>query len=153
MSNFIYIFPEFDFKKYSYVSFLSSLLFIPLSIIIYDTESLPLWYATIIFYVGILSSLHHLRPYGQNNTTRDILRYIDVFFAYLVTFSTMFLFKNNIFIYFIYSIIKLLFYCIDKCKTYKLKTILHACIHIIFVLFIWYQVIIIPSPVIDPCTL
>lgn len=137
--NIIYIFPEFNFKQYSYVSFLSSLLFFPLSFIIDDIQSLPSWYAFILFYIGVFSTMHHLRPYGQNNSLNDIVRYIDVFLAYFVILPTLFLFKNNMLIYFIYGIIQLLFYSIRKTVMYKLKTIIHACIHIIFVLLIWYQ--------------
>ena len=150
--NIIYNFPKFDFEKYSYVSFLSSLLFIPLSFIVYDIQIFPSWYATILFCVGIVSTIHHLRPYGQPNSWGDIIRYIDVFFAYSVTISTIFLFKNSILTYFIFGILQLLFYCINNTTFYKLKTILHALIHIIFVLFIWYQSIII-FPAIAPYTL
>ena len=71
----LYTKPEFDYNKYSYLSAYSSILFIPLSYIIHDFTTLPDWFSYIILIGSFISCMHHLRPYGQKCSWRDLFYY------------------------------------------------------------------------------
>lgn len=137
---YIYDLPIYNIT-YSYHSFYSSLLFIPLSFIISDFTTLPKWYSYIIFLVGCVSSIHHLRSYGQENSCcYDMVRYLDVFLANILGGCMIYFYNNSKYFlhisFFLSSLfLSVFFYFVNN----RIKTQLHALFHILVVITIFKE--------------
>ncbi len=129
----LYTKPEFDYDKYSYLSAYSSILFIPLSYVIHDFTTLPEWLSYIILIVGFVSCLHHLRPYGQKDSWRDLFYYLDITIVYFLCIYFIYLFFNSYRTYIYVIILFFNYVIIQYVNNNKLKTQLHTLFHLIII--------------------
>lgn len=134
----LYSFPCYKSENY-YHSFFTSLLFIPLSFIISDFTTLPIWYSYIIFFVGCVSSAHHLRAYGEKNDWYDMVRYLDVFLANILAFFMIYFYHKSKYFYIFGFLSLILFKSILYIDNNQLKTLIHSIFHIIIVMIIFIE--------------
>ena len=122
-----------------FFSLYSSYIFIVLGIFILTIPNnpIPIWFGIIQTLVGIISTLHHMRPYEQYYN--DIIQYIDIFLANVYGVCIVYLFKDIITI--ISLTLGAIFYTLIKFKKkYWHKSMIHLCMHMCIIVNIFYQI-------------
>ena len=139
---YFYIFPKIN-KHYTYLSFYSSLLFIPLGFIVKDVSILPRLFGKLLICIGAISSFNHLRTYESPVKYNDIFRYIDIGLANILGLCIFFIFEKTLgsLLYYLCCFILYISIPLGFIHNKRLKTILHSIFHILIILYILFHVV------------